>query len=104
MPDSIVIFTKEELENMLNGQIIVSQTKDGRVIRYMSREQYEEETTPAMDWDKAKAHLYEIITNYIALGWEKGQLTINYKLMPLRERYDRGERTRKLYDEIMGCE
>lgn len=103
MPDNIVIFTKEELENMLNGQIIVSQTKDGRVIRYMSKDQYEAETTPAMDWEKAKNHLNEVIANYISIGWT-GQLALNYNLLPLRERYNKGERTRQLYDDIMECE
>lgn len=106
----IMIFTKDELEGMLLGQVVSvwasrpSDIVDGRLIGCMSEKQFEEETTPAMDWDKAKAHLYEVITNHIALGWEKSKLTINYKLMPLRERYDRGERTRQLYNEIMGCE
>jgi uridine kinase len=103
MPDDIVTFTKEELEKMLNGQIIISNPADGRLIRYMSRETYEEEMSPTMDWERAKNHLNEMLANYVAIGWP-GRFAIDGVILPLKARLNKGERTRELYDEIMGCE
>lgn len=54
-------------------------------------------------WDKAIDYLNFLIAEYVMAGWA-GQFGLQGVLLPLKKRYDIGERTKKLYDEIMQCE
>lgn len=56
-----------------------------------------------MDWERAKTYLNSLIAEYAAIGWA-GQFGLNIVLLPLKRRFDGGERTQALYDEIMQCE
>ena len=53
------------------------------------------------DWKEAKAYLDMMMAEYVMLG-PTGFLGLQLGLVPLRKRYDEGERTRDLYDSIMG--
>lgn len=55
-----------------------------------------------MDWERAENHLNMLIAEYSALGWREGQFGL-YVLLPLKRRFDAGERTENLYQEIMQC-
>ena len=56
-----------------------------------------------MDWERAESWLNELIAEYVALGWA-GSFGLRLTLLPLKRRFDAGERTQDLYDAIMQCE
>lgn len=56
-----------------------------------------------MDWESAKNYLHTMIAEYASIG-AAGRFGLTYTLLPLKKRYENGERTKELYDEIMGCE
>lgn len=60
--------------------------------------------TPQLDWDKAKAHLDFYEKEYNDLDGGAGRFALAITIMPLRDRLERGERTKWLYDEIMEVE
>ena len=53
-----------------------------------------------LDWDKAESWLKEIEQMYTEIG-SSGYLALNLTIRPLRDRFNKGERTIELYDEIM---
>jgi hypothetical protein len=55
------------------------------------------------EWGRAIKHLEFFIIEYASIGWP-GQFALNGVLVPLRKRYESGERTRELYEAIMGLE
>ena len=55
------------------------------------------------DWNNAISYLDTLIVMYAQIGWP-GQFGLQGVLVPLKNRYEKGERTEKLYDEIMACE
>ena len=55
------------------------------------------------DWDRAIKNLEQYIVEYASIGWP-GQFALNGILVPLRKRYESGERTRELYEAIIGVE
>lgn len=52
------------------------------------------------DWDKAREWLYEVERMYKEIGGV-GQLALVITIDPLIHRYESGERSEDLYDEIM---
>lgn len=52
------------------------------------------------DWDAADSHLQACERAYSAIGG-LGQPTMTTVINPVRDRYNKGERTRELYKEIM---
>lgn len=52
------------------------------------------------DWDKARRILHDVIMRCAALG-VPGLVSLHHVVMPLKRRYDRGERTEDLYREIL---
>lgn len=56
-----------------------------------------------MDWDKALDYLTDCMRAYTEIGLT-GSLALSVVLNPLLHRYMQGERTEKLYDEIMSIE
>lgn len=54
-------------------------------------------------WRPAISHLNMVIAEYAAIG-ASGFIGLYAILLPLKRRYDSGERTPELYDEIMQCE
>lgn len=54
-------------------------------------------------WEKAKEHLQETRQRYAEIG-ASGIPALTLTLNPLLIRYEKGERTRELYDEIMESE
>lgn len=55
------------------------------------------------DWKEAEAHLNLYIAEYANIGWG-GSFGLNGVLLPLKRRYDRGERTYDLYRAMMDVE
>jgi hypothetical protein len=53
-----------------------------------------------MDWERGENYLILCEKVYTEIG-VVGQFCLNYVLKPLRERYDQGERSQELYNEIM---
>lgn len=56
-----------------------------------------------MDWERAINYLNELIAEYANIGFS-GQFGLHLVLLPLKRRYDAGERTIELYNAIMQCE
>lgn len=56
-----------------------------------------------MNWKKAEDRLNMFIELYREIGWS-GRFGIYLTLLPLKKRFDAGERTPELYEEIMACE
>lgn len=56
-----------------------------------------------LDWEKAESWLKEIENMYTEIG-SAGYLALNCVIRPLRDRFNGGERTQELYDEIMTLE
>lgn len=54
-----------------------------------------------MNWEIAEGHLIESEKAYSAIG-SSGYFALNHVIRPLRDRYNKGERTQDLYDSIMG--
>ena len=55
------------------------------------------------DWEKAIKHLEFYIVEYASIGFS-GQLALQATLIPLRKRYENGERTLQLYEAMMEIE
>jgi hypothetical protein len=53
-----------------------------------------------MDWGKAEKHLRECEQTYVENGLTERSILISL-IKLLRDRFDRKERTRELYNEIM---
>lgn len=56
-----------------------------------------------LNWEEAEEHLCFIEQMYTEIG-SSGYLALNTTIRPLRDRYNKGERTEELYDEIMALE
>ena len=59
--------------------------------------------TEEMDWEEAEAHLKFMKQEYAALGMP-GNPALVFTIIPLETRFAIGERTTKLYEEIMELE
>jgi hypothetical protein len=53
-----------------------------------------------MDWKKAALWLKEIEQMYTEIG-SSGYFALTLIIRPLRDRFNKGERTQELYDETM---
>lgn len=52
-----------------------------------------------MDWEEAKIHFYFMMKEYEKIP--SGALALLIVFYPLAERYESGERTKELYEEMM---
>lgn len=62
------------------------------------------DTEAQLDWPKAKTHLDFMAKRYEELPDGVGRFALALTIMPLQDRYAKGERTQWLYDEIMAVE
>lgn len=53
-----------------------------------------------MDWGTAEGHLYDTKIMYESIGWT-GSFALSVTINPLAKRYESGERTIELYNEIL---
>ncbi len=53
-----------------------------------------------MDWEKAEEHLATCEKAYAEIG-SAGYFALTAVIRPLRDRFNQGERTQELHDEIM---
>ena len=49
-----------------------------------------------MDWERAESWLNKLIAEYVALGWA-GSFGLRLTLLPLKQRFDAGERTQDAF-------
>ena len=77
--------------------------KDKSVVTLDNEDLEECYESTGLDWDAAIDHLNMLIDMYESIG-ASGILGLAVVLLPLKKRYADGERTQKLYDEIMECE
>lgn len=56
-----------------------------------------------LDWKKAEEHLYNVLNLYKSIGFT-GTFALSITINPLVKRFESGERTEELYDEIMELE
>tara|TARA_R110001599_G_scaffold287356_2_gene489906 strand:+ start:4374 stop:4547 length:174 start_codon:yes stop_codon:yes gene_type:complete len=54
-----------------------------------------------MDWEKAEEYLKECETAYSETG-SAGMFCMLHVIAPCRDRFNKGERTEALYDDIFG--
>lgn len=57
-----------------------------------------------LDWKEAERHLTYFIALYASLEDGTGMLGLQFALLPLFRRYQSGERTQELYDDMMSAE
>jgi hypothetical protein len=55
------------------------------------------------DWEVAERHLSEIESAYTKIG-SAGYLALNMFIRPCRDRLNKGERTKELFDAIMALQ
>ena len=53
-----------------------------------------------LDWEMAEGHLYDTKIAYESIGFE-GSFALALTINPLAKRYESGERTIELYNEIL---
>jgi hypothetical protein len=56
-----------------------------------------------MDWEKAEEHLALCEKAYTEIG-SAGYFALTFTIRPLRDRFNTGERTQELYDDINALE
>jgi len=57
----------------------------------------------AIDWKRTVSYLEAIEKGYTDIG-SNGRLALIISVNPLRDRYNNGERTQELHDDIMALE
>lgn len=93
-------FSKDDLEKLNKGEVVIHTLEDGQTIRFVLDDVYASNTISEGDWTLAYDHLNHVIAEYMAMRIN-GAVVLQQVLMPLKRRYDMGERTRSLYDHIM---
>ena len=56
-----------------------------------------------MNWESAEVHLKEVESAYVSIG-QPGRMALVISIWPIVDRFNAGERTEKLYNEIMSLE
>lgn len=56
-----------------------------------------------MNWEEAKTHLFTMKEAYEEIGWS-GSFGLSMTINPLVKRFESGERTEELYEDIMDVE
>ena len=114
MSKKYILFTEEELDDLRDGRELSIHEENGNALYFMSKKRYDSlfltkrftdsvNCISEKDWKKAVDHLNMLIVEYSSIGFA-GTFGLNMVLVPLKTRYDSGERSRELYDEIMSCE
>lgn len=105
MSKKYILFTEEELDDLRDGREVSIHEENGNTLYFMSKKQYYYSLNciSEKDWNKAVDHLNMLIVEYASIGFA-GAFGLNVVLVPLKIRYDSGERSKELYDEIMSCE
>lgn len=67
------------------------------------RAEEEEEKGDDLNWKHAAEHLQDTFDNYVSIGLS-GQPALHAVILPLKQRYDSGERSQDLYDAILALE
>lgn len=95
-----ILFSKDELDRLAKGEEVIHKLEDGNFVRFALDETHVSNTISEDDWMAAYDHLNHIIAEYMAMRIN-GAIVLQKVLMPLKRRYDMGERSKSLYDHIM---
>ena len=95
-----ILFSKDELVRLAQGEEIIHKLEDGKFVCFALDETHESNTISEDDWTVAYDHLNHVIAEYMAMRIN-GAIVLQKVLMPLKRRYDMGERSKSLYDNII---
>lgn len=104
MSTNYILIKNEELDDLKEGKEVYFSV-DGKDCAVMLEDAYKSTYLGITDdeWKKAIEYLNMLILEYTAIG-PAGMFGLAGVLSPLKVRYEKGERTKELYDEIMACE
>ena len=99
---------KEELKFEMaekNGLNINNEDEEGLIetsvnAYLIAYKKYIDDNYPELDWTKAKEYLDEVRHNYTSIG-SAGLLAFQLTINPLLIKFEKGDRSKDLYDEIM---
>lgn len=102
---------KEELKFEMaekNGLNINNEDEEGLIetsvnAYLIAYKKYIDDNYPELDWVKAKEYLDEVRQNYTSIG-SAGLLALQLTINPLLIKFEKGDRSKDLYDEIMSLE
>ena len=98
-----IILSEDDIKNLKKGNKVACRINDNTVF-IMSEETFKiENSITNGQWKKAIQHLDNLIVMYATIG-VPGNFGLYGILIPLKRRYETGERTKELYDAIMACE
>lgn len=99
-----VVLTDSDIQDILEGREIEHDFGNGDVRYFISEKHYKEITSISDErWDEAIRYLYTMIMEYASIG-PAGSFGLYGVLVPLKNRVESGERTKKLYENIMAVE
>lgn len=104
MSTRYILLKSEDVANLKAGEEVYC-ALDGTDIALMLEDAYKAAYLGVTDeeWKKAIEHLDMLILLYAGIG-PTGFFGLSGVLAPLKARYEKGERTKELYDAIMACE
>ena len=100
--NELVLEAKDWAEEQFNAFRKIFDVEDAEriVISDYKLEAWGKPEISETDAEFANAHLNMVIDEYLELGMD-GKRVLYETVLPLKRRYDIGERTRELYDAIM---
>ncbi len=104
MPKDYIVLDKDDMMFLNDDKEVRYVTKSGETICIVTENGYNSivNAVSEEDWKKAIDYLNMLISEYVCNGWAGG-FYLNAVLIPLKKRYDKGERTKDLYDFIISC-
>lgn len=104
MPKDYIVLNKDDIMFLNDDEEVRCVTKSGETIHIVTENGYNSivNAVSKEDWKKAIDYLNMLIAEYVCNGWAGG-FYLNAVIIPLKKRYDQGERTKDLYDFIMSC-
>ena len=99
-----IVLSGNDIHDLTNGREVCLSLLDGKQVCLISEEIYKNNNSVSEEeWKKAISYLNNLIIEYASVGWP-GQFGLHGVLVPLKKRYENGERTKELYNSIMECE
>lgn len=102
MARKICAITKEQFMQ-LNEMLVKNGINNPKAGLEWSDTEVQDNSITKEEWEEAEKHLNFFIAEYASIGFP-GTFGLQGILIPLKKRFDSGERTRKLYEEIMEVE
>ena len=98
-----IVLSDDDIHDLTNGKEVCL-LLDEKQVCLISEETYKNNNSISEEeWKKAISYLNNLIIEYASIGWP-GQFGLHGVFVPLKKRYENGERTKELYNSIMECE